>query len=199
MSKSRFSNTFAYGFAFLGTATSPGIGWSDVPSETSSPNQSGSQIAIESRNAVIRERALKLDQLISLQAMVGTGGSISHGRYWFEAASDILSTDREYLDSHDTSDAVATIRAALSLQVKELANVLGVSRPTIYSWMRDDEKPQPQNRNRIAYLLRFAKAWNSMSDKPVGALVRNQLSADGKSLVNLLAESEPDDLSLIHI
>ncbi len=171
MSKARFSNTFVYGCAFLGSATSPGIAWADVPVESSSPTRSGVLIIVESRNAVLRDGASRLDQLLSLQTQVGTGGSSPTARFWLEAASEIPTSDRKYTDNQDTSGAVAAIRSAPSLQIKELATVIGVSRPTIYSWLRDEEKPQPQNRKRIAHLLKFANAWNSMSKVPIGSMV----------------------------
>jgi predicted DNA-binding transcriptional regulator AlpA len=146
---------------------------------------------------VLRDGATRFAQLLSLLDQVGTSGSVPSARFWVEAASEIPDEDREYTESQDTSEAVATIRLTLSLQIKELAAVLGVSRPTIYSWLRDEEKPQPQNRKRIAHLLKFAKAWKSMSKAPVGSMVRNQLGDDSKSLVELLSDSVPDDVAIL--
>ncbi|MEZ6115544.1 MAG: helix-turn-helix domain-containing protein [Pirellulaceae bacterium] len=145
---------------------------------------------------MLRDEAARFDQLLSLINQAGTGGSSPFGRCWVEAASEIPIDNPEYAESLDTSEAVATIRSTLSLQMKELANVLGVSRPTVYSWLRDEEKPQPQNRQRIARLLKFAKAWNSLSKSPIGATVRNELGEDGKSLVDLFTESSPNDVAI---
>ncbi len=170
--KPRVSRSFAYGLTFLGSATSPGIAWQDIPIQSSTPTGVGVHVVVQSRNNLLRDRASKLEQLLSLSAVTGTGGSDTYARSWVEAASELPTTDRELAASLDTSDAVATIRAALSLQVKELAAVLGVKRPTIYAWLRGEAKPQPQNRTRIAHLLKFAKDWNAISKMPVGASVR---------------------------
>ncbi len=195
--KPSISRSFAYGITFLSTATSPGIAWPDVPVQSSTPSNSSNSTAVESRHLVLRDRASTIDQLLALHANSGTGGCESHVRASFEAASEIPAVRHNLPASLDTADAVASIRAALSLQVKELATVLGVTRPTIYTWLRNDEKPQSHNRRRISQLHKFAKTWDSMSSKPVGAAVRNEIGIDGNSLVDMLANEQLDEADII--
>ncbi len=84
------------------------------------------------------------------------------------------------------SENLARIRANLSLNVSELARILGVERPTIYSWMGDDEVVlRPDNRRRLAQLERVALHWREGSELPVGALIR-QANPRGESVVSLL-------------
>lgn len=93
----------------------------------------------------------------------------------------------------DISAALATIRSHFSLQIKELALILGVQRPTIYSWMRDESKPQPDNRHRISQILRFVSYWQNLGGKPLGDLVRNHFDEQGRTLLDLFSQNPLDE------
>lgn len=86
----------------------------------------------------------------------------------------------------DVSSVVAEVRSSLSLQIKELAEILGVRRPTVYSWLQGDQRPQDQNRRRLLELLKVARVWKQISDQPVGKAIRTQLNGAGLSLLDQL-------------
>lgn len=84
------------------------------------------------------------------------------------------------------SEKLARIRASLSLNVAELGRILKVERPTIYAWMRDDSVSlRPENRIRLDRLYAFAKRWETLSNLPIGTLVRETNDA-GDSVASLL-------------
>lgn len=124
---------------------------------------------------------------------VGTGGA---------PAIDIVATGRTNLtivreesveqgvhvsDSIATSDRVLLLRRWLSLSVAEAARVLGVQRPTVYAWERG-EVPAQKNVARLRALFDLANHWRSLSEEPVGALRKEVVTGDGKTLVALLSE-----------
>ncbi|HVH46237.1 MAG TPA: helix-turn-helix domain-containing protein [Labilithrix sp.] len=86
-----------------------------------------------------------------------------------------------------TSDRVLLIRRWLSLSVAEAARALGVQRPTVYAWERG-EVPAQKNADRLRALFELANHWRSLSDEPVGALRKEVVTTDAKSLVALLCE-----------
>lgn len=90
-------------------------------------------------------------------------------------------------DSVATSDRVLLTRRWLSLSVAEAARVLGVQRPTVYAWERGDV-PAQKNVARLDALFDLASHWRSLSDEPVGALRKEVVTKDGKTLVTLLSE-----------
>ena len=89
-------------------------------------------------------------------------------------------------------ELIATIRSALSLQIKELAEILRVQRPTIYSWIKDEVEPSATNRERLQTLYRVAAIWNQVCNLPAGKLVRG-VGTDGRSILDLLKEEDIDE------
>lgn len=87
------------------------------------------------------------------------------------------------------SELLAEIRASLSLNIKELATVLQVERPTIYAWIRESSKPQRQNLRRLHQLHRLAQVWNRLSNKPLGDEVR-AFDNKERSILHYLAEED---------
>lgn len=186
------SQSLLYGEKFLGCATSPGIalgGSSTVPKHSSRL----ATIDLEFRNN-LRNQALQWEELIALLEASGTGADQSFIPCGIDAERDEFYSDFRENQEHllDPPEAVATIRAALSLQIKELATVLGVERPTVYAWLRGTAQPQPQNLSRIAELLELAKLWNRICTRPIGAAVRTTFGSNNNSLVALLAEATMD-------
>jgi len=91
---------------------------------------------------------------------------------------------------------IATIRSALSLQMKELAEAVGVERPTVYSWIKDQNTPQPTNRQRLHAIYRLAEQWNKLISTPLGKAL-HYVDTEGRSLFDLLRDS-PIPTSTIH-
>lgn len=88
------------------------------------------------------------------------------------------------------AEQLARIRANLSLNISELAQVLGVQRPTIYAWMgEDDVVLRRENRERLDRLEQVALFWESKTHLPVGGRIRDE-DAEGNSVVALLAKDE---------
>jgi hypothetical protein len=92
---------------------------------------------------------------------------------------------------HDTPSRITSIRSALSLNVKELASVLQVERPTVYAWMAGEAQPQPRNLARIDALWTIAREWEALCPLPLGAL-RTAVNQEGASIVGLLGASDID-------
>jgi len=89
--------------------------------------------------------------------------------------------------------ALKEIRDGLSLNTVQLAQALGVSRQAIYDW-EDGKTVKEENRERITMLLRFAKKWLTLHDRPPGRSVVETI--DGVSLLELLSQ---DALEPSHI
>jgi len=83
---------------------------------------------------------------------------------------------------------LAEIRANLSLNVTELAEILKVERPTIYSWM-DGKSPRAAKTERLHDIYRIAMEWRKKSALPIGDRVRRS-SPRESSLVKLLKRAE---------
>jgi len=86
-----------------------------------------------------------------------------------------------------TPDAIARIRSSLSLQIKELAEVLKTTRPTVYAWINGTSLPQPQNLARIRQVARLAAEWDAICNYPIGRAIRENYS-NGRSVLDLLRE-----------
>ncbi|WP_024366897.1 hypothetical protein [Arthrobacter sp. TB 26] len=102
----------------------------------------------------------------ALSADLGTG---SDPLRWLAYCSHLSSTrswslfDREpqapVLERRPVSDLVDTIRSAFQLSVTELASVLRVKRPTIYSWLKDNPELRPENVERLRLMTSLADEW----------------------------------------
>lgn len=60
------------------------------------------------------------------------------------------------------SSMVNKIRLAFGLSVTDLAAVLGVERPTIYSWLKDGSTPAPARLARVQQVLALADTWSEL-------------------------------------
>ena len=92
--------------------------------------------------------------------------------------------------TESAGDLIAGIRSAFSLQIKELAEILNVERPTIYAWMKGSAVPQQHNRLRLHQIHRLAMQWNRLSDRPAGTAIR-EIDAAGRSVVDYLKKDIP--------
>ena len=94
---------------------------------------------------------------------------------------------RTALPFYTPGEIVSIVRAALSLNITELAKVLQVKRPTIYAWLGERAEPQGHNVRRLNELLGVARYWMRRTNTPLGAFVR-QADRTGQSLVDLLSK-----------
>lgn len=106
----------------------------------------------------------------------------------FRIVQEEISDDSEATTVLDVSDIVAGIRAALSLQIKEIAAIVGVERPTVYAWLQGKSTPFEQNRNRLIELFSAARKWQSFSSQPIGKWVRFT-NPEGESILSLLSQA----------
>ena len=110
------------------------------------------------------------------------------------SSSQPVEDERSEFPSFKTQ--IATIRSALSLQMKELAEAVGVERPTVYSWVKEQNTPQPTNRQRLHAIYRLAEQWNKLTSSPLGKALHH-VDTEGRSLFDLLQDS-PIPTSTIH-
>lgn len=94
------------------------------------------------------------------------------------------------------NETIAGIRSALSLQIKELAEVLRVQRPTIYSWINNEVEPSAGNRERMQQVYRIAAQWTRRCNLPAERLVRGS-GTDGHSVLDLLKADKIDEADII--
>lgn len=103
-------------------------------------------------------------------------------------------TDLSVFPSHN--ELIATIRSSLSLQIKELAEILRIQRPTVYSWIKDEVEPSATNRDRLQQLYRIALKWKRLCNLPAERLIRSA-GADGHSVLDLLKADEINDAKVM--
>lgn len=67
-------------------------------------------------------------------------------------------------------DMVIDIKAALGINVKQLAKALQVEHQTIYNWMNETETPhiQPRNYERLTKIRALSEHWNQLCKRPAG-------------------------------
>ncbi len=93
-------------------------------------------------------------------------------------------------------ETIAGIRSALSLQLKELAGILRVQRPTIYSWIKGEAEPSAGNRKRLQQVYRIATQWTRRSKLPAERVVR-AAGTDGHSVLELLKADDIDEAGIV--
>ena len=190
--KTRRFNIYAAGIGGVMAITSPGIALAELPIEASGAMAHNAPLqTVEFQKQVVKNHAGWRDLVAkSFCGTQGSGADSESDRVWFEFAADTSSSDLNVANSGDSlegiSSIVAQIRGPLSLNVKELAEILKVRRPTVYAWMRGEQLPQDENRKRLLQLLRVAKIWSSISNKPIGKAIRTVLDENGRSLVDEL-------------
>ncbi|QJR14205.1 hypothetical protein [Usitatibacter palustris] len=86
------------------------------------------------------------------------------------------------------------IKAALGLTMSQLADVLQVGRPTVYSWMSDNASAEPRegNRTRIEEIYGCATKWLEKSQRPALGLGSNVV-IDGRDIVWHLSQANIDE------
>jgi hypothetical protein len=63
------------------------------------------------------------------------------------------------LERRPVSKLVDTVRSAFKLSITELASVLRVQRPTVYSWLKDNPELRQENEERLRLMASLADEW----------------------------------------
>jgi hypothetical protein len=87
---------------------------------------------------------------------------------------------------------VQTAKQYLSLNITEIAKLVGVERSTIYGWLRTpDAMPRMHYKmDRLAIVYAMAQAWKTRAGRPLGAWRQVPLG-DGRSLLDALPTLGP--------
>jgi DNA-binding transcriptional regulator YiaG len=170
--------------------SSPGIALNQELLCSTSPIQAVcGEPSVEHKNALLRSRGNAYDRVIQSLPIYGSGAVSGLDRVWYEAASQLPVNEKlENQNPSNVAIVVSEIRTALSLQIKELAEILGVERPTVYAWLRGDAKPQATNRTRMGEVMKVVAIWKRQSRLPIGASIRNDLDQAGRTLIDELCE-----------
>lgn len=96
----------------------------------------------------------------------------------------------------DVAERLAAIRDQLSLNISQLAKVIGVGRKTIYQWLTKEVIPRTTHQRRIKNLYDLALEWQGMCSAPVGELLATPVT-NGASLLDALSRSSSDQDSLV--
>jgi AcrR family transcriptional regulator len=100
----------------------------------------------------------------------------------------------EAVDVLAGADLIAEIKATLGVSITDLASMAGVSRQAVYDWIGGGQVSDA-NYDRLLALRRVCLDWRSLTNRPLGRLLRAK-TAEGRSLLDLLGE-DPLDRSLI--
>jgi hypothetical protein len=89
-------------------------------------------------------------------------------------------------------EQLAGIRRYLSLNVSDLAKVLRVERPTVYSWLKGEAIPRSGNVSRIGAIYSIARQWRLMSSEPIRGML-NTAYGGNTTLLGLLSDEIIDE------
>jgi len=96
----------------------------------------------------------------------------------------------------DTQEKIAGIRRYLSLNMTDLAKVLRVGRPTVYSWATAPTTLRSAHRERIDAVYAISRDWRSLSSDPMGRLVREPSLGNGRTMIDLLSVDKLDSTAI---
>jgi transcriptional regulator with XRE-family HTH domain len=124
----------------------------------------------------------------------GTSPLVDDARPTMEPAADTRPADRastyRRLLVGSVADQAREAMAALSLTKSQLADVLRVSRPTVYDWLGGKE-PSPGNAGRLSAVLRLLARAGVSSEAPLNArFVRHAIDERNPSLIELLSAEQ---------
>jgi len=95
------------------------------------------------------------------------------------------------------SEQVSLVQGALALNRSQMAEVLQISRPTLYAWL-DGAQPHTPKVRRLHGLLRLISRAGLTSDHPLHPrFVRHPLSEHGPSLLERLAQDALPEEALL--
>lgn len=118
------------------------------------------------------------------------------------AALSVATTERSALQAVLALPVAAQaleVLAALSLNKSQLAEVLGVTRPTLYDWL-DGKEPNAANAERLTTVLRLLGSAEVTSERPLNArFVRQALSEHPASLLDALRMEALDERLIVQL
>lgn len=175
--------------AFVAGISTAGVAFAPLPALPTGARQvSENCLSVWDEAAMVERYAESLGRFPGMLLTVGSGSRYQLRDHAFTLANATGGELREHPStSKNPSELVAEIRASLVLQIKELAEIVGVERPTIYAWIKDHAAPQRHNSSRLRQVYRIAQAWERLSRYPAGAVMRD-MDDDGRSLIDYLKE-----------
>jgi hypothetical protein len=96
----------------------------------------------------------------------------------------------------DTQEKIAGIRRYLSLNMTDLAKVMRVGRPTVYSWATTPTTLRSAHRERMDAVYAIAREWRSLSSDPMGRMVREPNLGNGRTMIDLLSVDKLDSTAI---
>lgn len=137
-----------------------------------------------------------------LGIVTGTGGITKAYSYAYPTGTRAVIFTFEQTsprsESKTTSDLLLDIKSAFGLGIKQLAEILLVTRQIVYRWL-DTETPielQARNRERLTAMHALAQTWLRLSGKPLGKF-GNTIRLTGKKTLFDLLRQDPLDSSLV--
>ncbi len=142
--------------------------------------------------------ALKIDDVISPHRSPSFISNVSGIQWSNIGIPSVHQSDRTELQS--ISDIVDFIKFTLGLPSKDIANILGVSRQTLYSYKSslDSQTVNNTTMERALKLFAILQKATSFFQRSPGAMAKNYFQ-DGKSLLDLLVEKELDTKNILAI
>jgi DNA-binding transcriptional regulator YiaG len=114
-------------------------------------------------------------------------------------AESMRTTTRQAVLRMSSADQANEVMAALNLSKTQLAEVLGVSRPTIYDWL-DGKEPNTANAQRLIRLVQLlANAGVTAADSIRPRFVRESLNDGEPSLLELLKADTVDEVRVAKV
>lgn len=122
----------------------------------------------------------------------GSGGmdtvdALSSRHYLFEASAAPVTLT--YAKTRSSEEQIAILRQVLGLSITDLAELLGVTRPTVYAWMKGGEMKE-EHAHRLSELSSVAEEIESAGVEGLAKLAKRKLSA-GVSLFELVKAGQP--------
>jgi len=147
-------------------------------------------------------REISRAALLGIGFVLGTGGvtaafsaPITSSAPAFVVSPRPLKASRQF-EVRSPAEQIIAIRSLLGLNVLELATILRVQRPTIYSWQSGTATPHYENGSRLRHIYELAQRWNRMCSEPIGDWVRKPLDESGLTLVALLSAEVVDERAI---
>lgn len=147
----------------------------------------------EHTNTSVPNAAIKLvAPLLVLTA--GTGGILTAhntaeiARWFYDPLIHIEPSRAQQADMRSPAEHVANIRDVFSINMSDLATVLGVTRPTVYAWLAGQE-PKEEAIIRIQQLSQAADEFNRANITRLDKLVHRP-ALNGRSLLDILKTNE---------
>jgi len=162
----------------------------------------GIDVAVDGLSIEKRPKILSTIGRFTLILAVGTGGIVSGASLEKKAqyltsnqiviSEQPLKTRSHAEEVKTTPEMVAALQQCLSFNITDIAKILGVQRPAIYSWLGNESvEPHPRNKAKLKEVSKIAFSWNKLSNEPVGKYNKEPLIQE-KSLLEALASDSID-------